>query len=178
MTDEAVMRQVQDGDVRRLALLFDRHHAALYRFYVRMTGNRELSEDLVQEVFWRMLRYRETYRNDAPLATWMYRIARNAYIDQARKRKHEVELAEDWDVPARPAESIEQREEHALLRRALLALPHDKREVLILARYQELPYERIAELLGCEAGTVKGRVHRAIRTLRETYLELAGRKAS
>jgi RNA polymerase sigma-70 factor, ECF subfamily len=175
-TDEILMQQVRAGEVHQLAILFERYHAGLFRYYLRMTGNRAWSEDMVQEVFYRVLKSRETFWKDAPFATWLYRIARNLYLDQIKRRKREVAL-EDWDAPAREGASAERREEEALLRRALMELPPEKREVLVLSRYQEMKYDEIAELIGCEVATVKTRVHRALKSLRETYLELAGKRS-
>jgi RNA polymerase sigma-70 factor (ECF subfamily) len=176
--DDALMAAVRNGDERKLAVLFERHHGKLYRFYLRMTGNGPWSEDLVQEVFFRMLKYRETYRPEYGFATWMYRIARNAHIDQMRKRKWEVALEPDWDAAAAGGPGPEERQEVEFVRRALLKLPQEKREILVLARFQGMKYEQIAELLECEVGTVKVRVFRAMQLLRETFLEMTGRKAS
>ena len=159
-------------------MLFERHHAKLYRYYLRMTGNSQLSEDLVQEVFFRMLKYRETYRQECGFTTWMYRIARNAHIDQMRKRKWEVALEEGWDGPARAAQSLDESEDLEFVRLALLRLPPEKRELLVLSRFQGMKYEQIAELLDCEVGTVKVRVFRAMQALREIFFEMTGRKAS
>jgi len=133
-------------------------------------------------VFFRMLKYRHTYRDGGQFTTWMYHLARNVQSDYYRKRRLEVGLSDqEWEARPAPADSgpaLESRQEAALVRRALARLPEDKRELLVLARYQELPYEQIAELLDCDVGAVKVRVHRALRALREIYGELAGRKAS
>ncbi len=166
------MRAVREGDVRQLSLLFDRHHAALFRYGMRMTGRREWSEDLVQEIFVRVLRYRDTFRDGNLFMTWAYRIARNAYIDQARKRRHEVQTELPVELPVPPSNALETGQEVALLRRALTRLPEQHREILALARFEQLPYEQIAEMLGIEVGTVKTRVHRAIKQLRDIYFEL------
>ena len=172
------MNAVRGGDERKLAVLFERHHAKLYRYYLRITGNSQWSEDLVQEVFFRMLKYRETYRQECGFTTWMYRIARNAHIDQMRKRKWEVALEEGWDGPAAAAPGLEESEELELVRQALLRLPPEKRELLELSRFQGMKYGQIAELLDCEVGTVKVRVFRAMQSLREIFFEMTGRKAS
>ena len=172
------MREICAGDLRKLSVLFDRHHAKLYRYYVRMTADPQWSEDLVQEVFFRMLKYRDTYRFESQFSTWMYQIARNAHIDPVRKKKWETPLPEGWDGPARAGESLERKQEHELVLRALAKLPPEKREVLVLSRFQGMKYEQIAELLGCEVGAVKVRVFRAVRSLREIFFELSGRKAS
>ncbi len=172
------MNAVRSGDERKLAVLFERHHAKLYRYYLRMTGSSQASEDLVQEVFFRMLKYRETYRQEYGFTTWMYRIARTAHIDQMRKRKWEVGLAEDWDGPARAEKSLDDRQEIEFVKRALLRLPPEKRELLVLSRFQGMKYEQIAALMECEVGTVKVRVFRAMQALREQFFEMTGRKAS
>ncbi|MBI1789760.1 MAG: RNA polymerase sigma factor [Acidobacteria bacterium] len=176
--DEVLMQQVRAGNVRLLSVLFDRHHVALFLFYVRMTGDRAWSEDLVQEVFYRILKYRASYQDGAPFATWMYRIARNTHFEQRGRRRRETPIEDGWDTPGRAGIPLEQHQEQMLLRRALLELPHPQREVLLLSRYQNLKYEQIAALLGCEVAAVKVRVHRALSSLREIFFQLSGRKAS
>jgi RNA polymerase sigma-70 factor, ECF subfamily len=176
--DDKLMNAVRGGDERKLGVLFERHYAKLYRYYLRMTGDSQWSEDLVQEVFFRMLKYRETYRQECGFTTWMYSIARNTHIDQMRKSKWEVALEEGWDGPARPAQALDEREELEFVRRALLRLPPEKRELLVLSRFQGMKYAQIAELLDCEVGTVKVRVFRALQALREIFFEMTGRKAS
>src|SRR5258708_14487775 len=84
------MAAVGTGEVSKLAVLFERHHRPLFRYFVSMNRNREISEDLVQDVFFRMLRYRESYDPRQSFAAWMYQIARNTNIDHAQKRKAEV----------------------------------------------------------------------------------------
>jgi RNA polymerase sigma-70 factor (ECF subfamily) len=155
-----------------------------------MNGDPDLSEDLVQDVFFRMLRYRHSYDEQRPFTAWMYQIARNANYDHAQKRKGELQLVTEADSdeerPAREPVSMEpdaeqtvrKRQEVRLLKKALEKLPEDKREILILSRFQNLKYEEIASILGCEVGAVKVRVYRATRALGHIYFELAGEKAS
>lgn len=169
------MTAVRLGNTGKLAVLFNRHHAGLFRYAMRMTGQREWSEDLVQEIFVRVLRYRETYRDGNLFTTWVYRIARNAYIDQARKRRREVHTEEPVDLPVNPSNGLEQNQDLELLRQALDKLPEAQRELLVLARFQQMPYEQIAALLEIETGTVKTRVHRAVKQLRDIYFQLSGR---
>src|SRR5262249_48754963 len=151
-------------------------HAALYRFCLRMTGNRAESEDLVQDVFMRMLKHRDSFRPDAGFTPWMYRIAHNVAVDYLRRSVRTSQPEEDFD--ARPAEQSPgderavEREQAGLLRRALLTLPPDRREVLLLSRYEMKSYEEVAQALGVSVGTVKTRIHRAIKQLREVYLGL------
>ncbi len=178
LPDDLLMLEVRNGDARKLGVLFERHHVALFNFYPRMTGDREASEDLVQDVFYRMLRYRHTFRPGTQFTTWMYQIARNARLDYFRKRRREVEINDDLPLSVNPSRQLESDQETALLRRALVRLPEDKREVLVLSRFHNLRYEDIGEVLGCQAGAVKVRVHRALRELREIFFELSGRKVS
>lgn len=173
LTDEVLMRAVRDGDVSRLGLLFDRYHVRLHDFLSRMTGNRTAAEDLVQDVFVRILKYRDTYRDDGRFETWVFRIARNARADYFR-RVRLVEALPDAveDQPADdpgPASQLEHQRDAARLRRALQQLREDRRELIVLARYQGMKHEEIAELLGIEVGAVKVRLHRAITELREVF---------
>ena len=169
------MAAVQDGDTSAMGVLFHRHHAALYRYFARMSGSASLSEDLTQEVFLRLLRKSDTWQRQARFSSWMYRIAHNAFIDHARKNKWETAMPETIEIAAPVGRQLEQDQEQALLRRALMAMPPEKRELLVLSRYQGLRYEQIGELLGVETNTVKVRVFRALGQLREIYERMSGR---
>jgi RNA polymerase sigma-70 factor (ECF subfamily) len=172
------MLAVQTGDVSRLGLLFERHHRALFAFFLRLTGDRQASEDLVQDVFLRMLKYRATYQAGSRFRTWMYTLARHAHIDRYHGRSRDLALAEDDPEPvsATPmiVDTLERDEQVALLRQALSRLSPDKRELLVLSRFQGLKYEEIAAMLGIEVGAVKVRVFRAVRALRAVFVELSG----
>jgi RNA polymerase sigma factor (sigma-70 family) len=180
VADEDLMLQVRSGEAEMLGVLFDRYQTPLYNFYTKMTQDRVLSEDLVQDVFLRILRYRQTYRPGTPFRAWMYQIARNARVDAMRKVKPEGPMLAEPAAPT-SGDAAQQKQEAQLLQRALMQLPEDKREILILSRYQELKYEEIARLMDCEVGAVKVRVHRALQQLREVFRQLErgfGSKAS
>ena len=172
-TDTQLMEQVRDGEIGRLGVLFERHHRALYRFFVRLSGSPAVAEDLVQEVFVRLLKYRHTFRGGEFLP-WMFRLARNAAADHYGRTRPTDPLPEDDREPVSPAplasETVVQEEEHARLRMALGRLPAEKRELLLLARFELLPYSEIARLLDTSVGAVKVRVHRALKDLRSVYL--------
>ncbi len=185
--DDLLMRKVRDGDVNSLSSLFERHHLRLFQFFARLTGRRDAAEDLVQEVFLRMLKYRQTYGAGTEFRAWMYQIARNTFADSLHRKRAEVvslsdarQRGEEGLPSAEPApeERLQRDQESRLLEQALAALAVDKREVLVLSRYEDLRYEDIARILGCEVGTVKVRVYRAMRELSRLYFELAGEKAS
>jgi RNA polymerase sigma-70 factor (ECF subfamily) len=177
-SDNKLMEDVKEGKVEKMAVLFEKHHVPLFNFFMRLTGNRNISEDLVQDVFMRMLKYRTTYQGRSKFTLWMYQIGRNAHIDYLRKKKDELPLDEQWSDPitqeASPEEKLEGGQDAQLLRQALAKLPLKKREVLILSRYQNLKYKEIAELMDCHIGTVKAHVHRAIKELGKIYFELQG----
>jgi RNA polymerase sigma factor (sigma-70 family) len=176
--DEELMTEVRSGRTGALATLFERHHARVYRFCLRMTGDRQASEDLVQDVFMRMLKYRNSFDRAAPFEPWMFRIARNACADywrssarNARKlHEYELDVAATADSAHHAAATEEQSD---LLQRALLALPAERREVLLLSRFESRKYDEIAAILDCSVGAVKVRVHRAIKELREIYFGLS-----
>ena len=171
------MRQVRDGLTAALATLFERPHARIYGYCLRMTGNRSTAEDMVQDVFMKMLKYKATFKNDSELVPWMFGIARNACLGQLRKAAVDrLPAAAHMSDTAAAAETDEPRDEQQadLVRRALLKLPAERREVLVLSRYEYKTYDEIARVLDCSVGAVKVRAHRAMKQLREIYLEMAG----
>jgi len=179
------MTRVGGGDIDPLAELFERHHRALFRFFYHLSGSHGVAEDLTQEVFFRMLKFRATYRADSRFTPWMYQIARNVHTDHLRKRRNETPiwdenepLRELADPGVSPELELVRSSDLALLRRAFQRLPADRRELLVLSRWQNMPYEEIAEIVQCEPGAVKTRVFRAMRQLSETFFRLGGRKAS
>ena len=175
-TDNELMENVRDGRVEKLAVLFERYQTMLYNFFLRLTGNRAASEDLVQEVFMRVLKYRAGYMGDSRFNVWLFQIARNAHVDYLRKRKDTLSLDGQYvETPSReplPEAAYEAGREADLVRRALDRLPVQKRELLVLFRFQNLKLREIAELLGCQVGTVKAQVHRALKDLSRIYLDL------
>ena len=180
-TDHTLMLAVRDGDIEKLGVLFERHHKKLYNFFLLDTKNRQMSEDLVQDVFFRMLKYRHTYRDKGTFMTWVYTIARNARIDYFREHSAQPDqLVEADDLISsgpNPEEEYEHECDMSLLRKALSRLPEEKREIILMSRFDNMRYEEIAQVLDCTAGTVKVRVYRAMRELTRVYFKLAGGKS-
>jgi RNA polymerase sigma-70 factor (ECF subfamily) len=173
------MRQVRGGRTAALATLFERHHARLYRYCLRMTGNRSAAEDLVQDVFMKMLKYKATFKDDSELVPWMFGIGRNACLAHLRRAASDHVTDSDVESAAQPEEAAESAAhdgQDELVRRALQRLPDDRREVLVLSRYEYKSYDEIAMLLECSVGAVKVRAHRAMKQLREIYLDMAGER--
>jgi RNA polymerase sigma factor (sigma-70 family) len=177
------MVAVARGNLASMSEIYQHRHRNLFRFFFRLTGRQATAEDLVHEVFLRMIRYRHTYQSGDSFEAWMYRIARNAFADQAKKHRlespaddHQFEVLDG----GRPSafDNIVKQQELALLHRALRELPEDKRELIVLSRFQGLSYEQIGQIVGCETGTVKVRVFRAMKEIGKIYNGLAKEKAS
>jgi RNA polymerase sigma-70 factor (ECF subfamily) len=172
-SDDELMARLRAGDLAKLGTLFDRHHLRLFRFFLKLSGQRQAAEDLVQDVFVRMLRYSHSYREQGEFLPWMFKVARNAAADYFEKRGREVAMPEGFDPPSAACGAHEEMEQADLarwLRVALLQLPADKRELLLLSR--ELRYDEIGEMIGVSVGAVKVRVHRALQELRVVYRDL------
>ncbi|WP_345235204.1 RNA polymerase sigma factor [Hymenobacter saemangeumensis] len=172
------MLQVKAGQVDKMGLLFERYHRPLFGFFYHLTGDSDASEDLVQTVFYRMLKYRHTFTGEGEFRTWMYHLARNASHDAARKNKtarHHDDIV-DWEEKigggTAADASLQKAQDVALLHQAMGRLSPEQREVLVLSRFQELKYEQIAQLLDTTEGAVKVRVHRALNQLKGIYLKL------
>ena len=167
--DEELMLRVRNDEVATLSELFERHHVALFNFFYRLSGDPPASEDLLQETFYRVLKYRRSYKPGTAFRTWMYQIARNVRNDRFRTHREHGEIESAPEPTVLPVDTVEQEQQVSRLRQALLRLPEEKRELLLLSRYQDLKYEEIARLLHVEVGTVKVRVHRALQDLKEHF---------
>lgn len=176
-SDNELMVRVKHGDLDKLAVLYERYNRALFAFFFKVTLNSQASEDLVQTVFFKIIKYRERYRaEEGSFVTWMFRIAHNARIDHFHRlersrneaRIDETDVCGDGD----PDEDFLKKERSWRIKEALGLLTSEQREVLILSRYQGLKYEEIAEILKCRVGTVKARVFRAMEKLRRAFRQL------
>ena len=182
LTDNDLMLKVREGEVETLGILFERYQKLLLHFFLRFTRNHALSEDLVQEVFVRILKYRHTFGPESQFACWMYRIARNIHCQHYRKHGRETLQSEEThpgeipDEELLPDESLDRRQQITLLHQALAELPPEKREVLILSRVQHLKYREIAERLSCDVGTVKVRIFRATREIAGIFRRISADK--
>ena len=172
-SDHELMIAVRAGEIRRLGDLFERYHKPLYGFFVRLTNQPSVGEDLVQIVFYRILKYRHTYRDEGKFSAWIYHLARKVAADHFRKHASTpiptdpVDLVDQPDVEAQPSDQAAVAEDVVLLRAALARLPLEHREVLVLSRLQHLEHKEIAKLMDCSVGAVKVRAHRAYLQLRK-----------
>lgn len=176
LSDEWLMQQLANGDLRQAAFLFDRYQLKLYNFFLRMTFREQLSEDLTQSTFERMIRYRSSYNPQQSFKTWIYKIARNVRNDQFRQGKipsQTIEQIQELPEPeANPVQQLDRKEQLQLLEKAMAYLPEQDRELLVLTRIQKWRYQEVAELWGITEGNVKVKVFRALQQLRNIYSKL------
>src|SRR5450759_1148715 len=169
------MLKVKDGDIDKMGLLYERYHRQLFSFLFHMTRHKEVSEDMVQNVFYRMLKYRKGFTGYGEFKTWMYHVARNTLKDHFRKDKRTNSNKSLEDVQEILAseqfadEQLEKQQKFKTLEQAMENLTDDNRELLILCRFQELKYNEIARILNTTEGAVKVRVHRALNQLKQLF---------
>ncbi|MTI21809.1 RNA polymerase sigma factor [Fulvivirga sp. RKSG066] len=176
MTDEALMLEVKNGDLKKASILFDRYHKRLYNFFLKISFDKELGHDLTQNTFLRLIKYRKTYKEGSKFQSWVYQMARNIYADHYRKNKVLISDYDEVDEIKNKLELVDetivQDEREKLLYISLFRLTPEQREVLILTRFQQMKYEEVAQVLETSVANVKVKVHRAIKALRDKYLEL------
>jgi len=149
-----------------------RYGRKIYNFAYRLTGNRDDALDLSQEVLLRVRKGLRSYRPGS-FEGWLWRITRNAFIDETRRRKRRstVPLPDDDRTPGDPAPPADEALEATRLgddvQAALLGLPYDFREAVVLCDVVGLTYDEIAEVVGIPVGTVRSRIHRGRSMMRE-----------
>ncbi|MBI9037811.1 MAG: RNA polymerase sigma factor [Bacteroidales bacterium] len=175
--DEFLMLSVKQGDLDSMAPLFEKYHASVYRYYYRCTQDVELSKDMCQNLFARVLKFRHAFPEGANFRGWLFVIARNLKYDHYRKNKHiinnTIRTDEIKDETVTTAEETESNERTQILYEALKKLKPEYRDIIEMAKFEGLKYEEISKLNGSSVGAVKLRVHRAMNKLREIYFEIA-----
>lgn len=171
------MLKVKEGENHQLGLLYERYKKRLFGFFYKMNKNASLSEDLVQNVFIRVLKYKHTFSEESKFITWIFQIARNEMYDEFKKQKknqhkdiEEVSYAISNEVII--DDEIEGVENSSTLKRALNLLSPEKKEVLVLSKFKELKYKQVGEIVGCSEGNARIKVHRAINELKNIFLTL------
>ncbi len=178
LTDNALMLKVKSGDLDKMSLIYERNKKRLFGFFYNMNGNASLSEDLVQNVFFRMLKYKHTFTGNGAFAAWMFRTARNVNNDYYRKNKkysNKKELSHvDYTLKDNDDLNAKMDYDDAViqLKKALLRLPAEKREILVLSKFKGLKYKEIGLILDCSEGAAKLKAHRALNELRSVFLQM------
>ena len=180
--DDVLLRRAAKGDEESFTALYRRHQAALYRFALRMTGSTWAAEEIVQDVFMTLMREPKKYDSGrGPVGAYLYGIARNRVMKHLERLPRELPLEETNDdgTHAReiavnrftPAHWAEQQERSDRVRAAVLDLPAEFREAVVLCELEELSYEEAAQRSGCPIGTIRSRLHRG-RALLMAKLEI------
>jgi RNA polymerase sigma-70 factor (ECF subfamily) len=178
-SDEELMLRFQAGDVPAFETLVRRHRTPVFSFLLRLTGDRGRAEDLCQETFLKVVRGAADWAPRARFQTWVYAMARNQAVDEARRQAFRradpldaapaAATASDGPTPDRGAESALLRPK---LEAALAALPEEQREVFLLREYAGLRFHEIASVTGVPENTVKSRMRYALEGLRERLAAL------
>jgi RNA polymerase sigma-70 factor (ECF subfamily) len=174
MTDEDLMLDVSKDNLQSASILYDRYSKRLYNYFVKISFDRDNSYDLMQNTFLRMIRYRNTYKEGKSFEAWIFQIGRNAFADHLKKDRLLVDDHQDvYQMHAPDSdEGSESIQNEKMLYMAMAKLPEESREILVLSRFQGMKYEQIAQVLGLTVAGVKVKVHRAIKKLKQYYLEI------
>jgi len=161
--------------------LVSKYNRQIYNLAYRLTGNSTEAKDLAQETLVKVCCAFKKYQPSLPFENWLYRIMLNAYIDKLRKRQRmkveSLEIKPEYreehrqinipDFTQNPEKLLEREELNICMQAAINSLPSSQRQVIILVDIEGLPYQQVGEILRCPLGTVKSRVYRAHKTLRE-----------
>lgn len=178
LADNSLMLKVKEGNNEQMGLIYRRHSRLLFGFFYKLTGDGSTSEDLVHNVFMRMLTYKHTFTGEGKFTTWMYHLARNVHHDYLKKhiKKGYSDTLDNWshklgDSGSWEAES-DKSDEIKLLERALGKLDSQKRELIVLHRFQGLKYKEIGSMYGMTESAVKVKVFRILKELKSIYEKL------
>jgi len=178
--DDVLLQRAAKGDEIAFTDLYRRHQASLYRYALRMTGSPWVAEEVVQDVFMTLIRQPQKYdAHKGEVGAFLFGIARNRVMKHLERSPRELSLDQETEsgksrLPVdllTPAFWAERRERVEQVRDAVLSLPSEFREAVVLCELEELSYEEAAQKSGCPVGTIRSRLHRG-RALLMARLEL------
>lgn len=164
MDELDLIEKAKQGNKSTLNTLLTDNYTILKGYIVKMTGNPELSQDILQETLLKAVINIKKFIPKAKFSTWLIKIATNVYIDSLRKNKN-IELIDEVQSSSSqgPEELAIQKLEYKEIMRILQSLTSEKRAVFILKHYYGYKYEEIAEILNCPVGTIRSRLHNTIK---------------
>lgn len=174
MTDKELIRKVHNGDRESLDGIVRKYYDEIYRFCLYLTGQETDSYDITQEVFLKFIRHIDSYQYKN-LKGYLLMIARNACYDYFRHKKETVCIEEIGESGVEDSQ-LAHIENEMLLCQALVTLPPEQREVIVLKIYEELKYTEIAKILGCNLSTVKSRYFQGIKKLNKMLEQTGNQK--
>ena len=167
--DEHLMRAYGDGDADAFATLYGRHKNAVYRTVLRSVWDKASADELVQDIWMRVIQARSQYRVTAKFTTWLYRIVHNRLVDHYRKHQPDSGLQTDIIASQNPNPEqhhvAEEAQNHIL--RAVAMLPSDQRTAFLLRAEADCGLDEIADITGAGKETVKSRLRYAYKSLRD-----------
>jgi RNA polymerase sigma-70 factor (ECF subfamily) len=189
VTDEVLMLRFQSGDRTAFAALVRKHKTPIYNFVLRLVRTPSVAEDLVQDVFVKIVQSAIDFKHESKFSTWAYAIARNICIDHLRKmtfRNHaslDQSVGNEPDGPTlldrtpdvHPSATVDRnvigQEVGRRITLLVESLPIDQREVFLLREVGNLPFKEIATITGVPENTVKSRMRYALERLQESLAE-------
>ena len=171
LSDEELMHTVSEGNLDAMTYIFDRYHIRLYNFYYQKIKDVAISEDLTQNVFLKVIKYKHSYKG-GKFVSWIFKIARNLFYDHYQEQKKTQSFEDIDDVTGElDEETIEKGEEVSHLMKVLNNLNDKDKELIVMNRIDGIKYEQIAEIVGSNTVAVKTKIHRIIKKLRTNYFE-------
>lgn len=182
-----LIRKAKKKDLQAFEQLVEAYQKRVFALCVQLTGNQDDAQDLAQEVFIQAFASINNFRQESDLGTWLHRIAVNKWINISRKQKKAQLVYLDAPVKTsngevqrevaategNPQEFVEEKEFHAQVRQALGRLTYEHRAVLVLREIQGYSYEEIAGILDCSVGTVRSRLNRARKAMKDNLQNLS-----
>lgn len=180
------MMLYQQGETGAFDILYMRHHTGVYSYVMHWVKDPSVAEELLQDIFLKVIRSSKRYKPTAKFRTWLYQIARNQCIDHLRKAKHRKTVTLNPGDDNGEGNPIEERiasdspdQEHEvykkrireLLKEGIGTLPQEQRDVLLLREDAELAFNDIAEILDCPVNTVKSRMRYALQHLNRFFVQ-------
>lgn len=171
--DAELLRRLKSGDLAAFEQFFERHRTAVFRTAYAVTGDRQIAEEVMQDTFVRAYQRRDSLQEDRSPLPWLHRVALNlCYTRFARRKTGWVLIDESVvrlvrDANDAPEDQAERRELRQIVRDGVLALPERHQAVVVLYYLHGLSLQETAEILGVPLGTVKSRLHYALRDLRD-----------
>lgn len=161
------MLAVSNGDLQQLSVLFQRYNKMIYNYYLRKSGSIELSQDLTQTVFERILKYKDTFKKDYNFKSWIYRIASNVYMDHFRDNKLKTsELKANMDRESSSVVDSTDNSQYSRILKAMKTLSDTDQEIIQLTKIENLKIKEVAKILDLSESAVKVKVHRSIKRLK------------
>lgn len=172
LSDEALMQLVAEGNFDMMQHLFKRYNKRIYNFTLLLIKDQEISKDITQDTFYKVIKHRHTYKNTR-FSAWIYTIARNLCNDyfnnQTKKEAYFTDLRTTYNGIEETSESMGNEDQ---LMQALNNLSLADKELIVMSKFQKMKYQEIAEVIGTSTGAVKTRTHRAMLKLRAQYFKI------